>query len=74
MSSENDLILVSTDSMETLSAVEADGLDVFLPEYTKGWSLVLDCRIPPYNTQDLQSLCKFAQGVRKDFLLMAKKS
>ena len=73
MSGSNDLILVSSDSMETLETVKAEGLDVFLPEYTGGWSLVLDCRIPPYDAQDLESLCAFAKGVRKDFLLLKKK-
>ncbi len=73
MSSSKALILVSSNTMETLEAVKADGLDVFLPEYTGGWSLVLDCRIPPYDTQELESLCKFAKGVRKDFLLLYEK-
>jgi len=70
MSSANDLVLVSSGTMETLDTVKAEGLDVFLPEYTLGWSLVLDCRIAPYNTQELESLCAFAKGVRKDFLLL----
>ena len=73
MSSSNDLVLVSSDTMETLDTVKADGLDVFLPDYTLGWSLVLDCRIPPYDKQDLESLCAFAKGVRKDFLLLNQK-
>lgn len=67
-----DLILVEVESQKKLDEVKSEGLDVFLPDYTLGWSLVLDCRVSPYKTQKFEEIAEFAKGVRKKYLLFSK--
>lgn len=70
-SSHNQLFLYDAFSEEKLTQIEAQGLDVFFPDYIRGWSDVLDCRAEPYPSKSIHENCHFAQHVHKNYILVS---
>lgn len=67
------LFLYSTADGSRHAEVQAAGLDVYFPPDVRGWSDVLDCRIPPYDSQSIEKNCEFATHVRKYYILVTDK-
>jgi hypothetical protein len=63
--------LYETKTQERRDQVRVEALDVFFPDYVRGWSDVLDCRTEPYRERSVEQNCKFALGVHKRFILVA---
>ncbi len=70
--SDAKLFLYDTATVSQFAEVESEGLDVFFPESVRGWSDVLDCRIPPYTERTLEELCEYAFEVRKFYVLVTE--
>ena len=69
-SSQNLFHLYDTETAQHVGDAQAQGLDVYFPEFVRGWSDVLDCRVPPYLGVPIEENCKLAYGVRKKFILV----
>ena len=72
MATTGTLYLYETSSGEQYAEVEQDGLDVYFPSEVRGWSDVLDCRIPPYDGKSIEENCEYAIHVRKFYILVTE--
>lgn len=68
--SDSELLIVDTDTAETVGRAELDDRDVVFPEGIDGWTAVLDARHPPYADRTLEENCEYAAHVRKPYLLV----
>lgn len=65
------LFVVDVHAPHTTTEVSSSGLDVYFPDFVRGWSDVLDARIAPYTSQQLEEICHFAAHVHKKYVLVA---
>jgi len=70
--SSDKLALYSVETGSKSADVTSSGLDVFFPDFVRGWSDVLDCRPEPYNEKTIEENIDFAEHVHKKFILVAE--
>jgi hypothetical protein len=70
MSESGTFYLYDSETHQQVAEVEAEGLDLFFPDFVDGWTDVLDCRITPYNSNSIEENCHIAEHVRKPFILV----
>ena len=48
------------------------GMDITFPDDVHGWTEILDCRHPPYDSMTLDTLLERAHGVHKHYVLVSE--